>query len=584
MPGKAKLLTATALTLVTALPAFAAGLDARLNATRVAEGDQVVLSLSMDASGDAAFPDLSVLAEDFAILGTSSGTQTSIINGARSDLRTWSITLQPKHDGTLTIPAISAGTLSSEPITLNVVDAAQLPPEAQAARPGITASLGTAAIYAHQEVPLTVTVRLPAGTQGAAITTPETSAILIEQSGEDRIARQPDGAARLERTYLLRPQSEGEMILDGFTVTIDVADASAPDPFANFGRSPFAGGAFDRFFGGNSPFGRSPFAGMMSPTKRLSATSDPIVMNVAPTPGGASGWALPAKGVELRQIWQPDPPAFRVGEAVTRKIQVIALGAHAEQIPDIELPEIPGARVYFEGSDKRTVPTEKGTAAIREFTWSIVPTSGGDLTLPEVAVDWFDTGTEEAARAVLPAEMIHVEGPVTLGPSPDNSATSPVNTANPAALPARWLDTALIAGAALVLTLIGLLGRLLVRSRRSAPARTEPKPAPLAITARQLRQAAIARAAQAARSGDRPALHRAALDWTRAARLSPEEIALKFPGLSDALAALESELYGSGPRARETDLLTALKAADAALAESGRGRTILPPLYPEVPA
>ncbi|MCB1350194.1 MAG: BatD family protein, partial [Maritimibacter sp.] len=103
----------TALALATALPGLADGLDARLSATRVAEGDQVVLTLSADTATGAGQPDLAALDTDFTVLGTASGSQTTIVNGVRSDRVTWQITLAPKHGGALTVPAIAAGSASS---------------------------------------------------------------------------------------------------------------------------------------------------------------------------------------------------------------------------------------------------------------------------------------------------------------------------------------------------------------------------------------------------------------------------------------------------------------------------------------
>ncbi|MEE3070273.1 MAG: BatD family protein, partial [Pseudomonadota bacterium] len=367
---RSSLLLGTTLALASSLPLLAQGLDARLGATRIAEGDQVVLTLSADRAGGAAQPDLTPLGADFTVMGTASGSQTSIVNGNRSDRVTWQITLTPKHAGTLTVPVITAGGVSSTPLTLTVLDAASLPPEVQAGRPALSVAVPEGAIYAQQEVPITVQLRLPSGTQGADIVPPTGKGFLLEQSGEDRVARQADGTTLVERTYLLRPQAAGMLNLSGFTAQAQVADPNARDPFAGFDRSPFGGSPFDRLFGGTSPFGS-----MFAQTRTVTSTSDPLTLTVAETPGGASGWVLPARDVELREVWQPDPPAFRVGEAVTRKVQVMALGAHGEQIPDLGMPDIPGARVYFEGADTRTGPTEQGTASLREFTWSIVPTS-----------------------------------------------------------------------------------------------------------------------------------------------------------------------------------------------------------------
>lgn len=566
----------TALTFVTALPGLSAGLDARLSATRIAEGDQVVLSLSADAAAGAGQPDLSGLTADFTVLGTASGSQTTIVNGQRSDRVTWQITLAPKHDGTLTIPALSAGALTSAPLSLDVVAAADLPPAAQAGRPAITVTGPEGSLYVHEEVPLMVQVRLPAGTRGAEITAPTSADTLLEPSGEDRVTQQPDGTVLVERSYLLRPQHEGALRLGGFTVTAEVADPNAPDPFDGFGPAGGAGSLFRDVFG-SGPLGGG-FGSVFAPVKTLTATSEPLPLTVRATPTGTSGWALPAQAVELSERWQPDPPVLRVGEAVTRKVQVVALGAHPEQIPDLVMPEIPGARVYYEGSDKKSVPTEHGTAALREFTWSIVPTSGGEITLPELSLDWFDTTTETPARATLAAETHAVEGSVAAAPAAAPAAPpAPVTAPPPAA--DGWLTAGLGAGVALLAAALSLLAGVVLRQRnRSAPPTTATSPADVAGARRQT---ALARALTAVRGGDAAGAEGAALDWIRWAGLTPDACAARFPELGRALDALEAARFGPGDAPPDLQrLAAALRAADRSLHSAARGASALPPLYP----
>ncbi|MCU4653301.1 BatD family protein, partial [Roseibacterium sp. SDUM158016] len=458
----------TALLLATALPLLAEGLDARLTATRVAEGDQVTLTLSADAAAGAGQPDLSVLDADFTVLSTASGSQTTIVNGARSDTRTWQITLAPRRSGALTVPPITAGSVSSAPLTLTVLDAAELPPEVQAGRPSLLVAPPEGTIYAQQEVPLTVQLRLPPGTQGAEIVPPSGSGFLLEQSGDDRITRQADGSVLVERTYLLRPQAAGTLTIPGFALQARIADPDAPEPMAGFGRAPF----------GNL-FGGSRFGGMFAPTRSVTVTGESLVLSVAETPGGSTGWVLPASRVELAEVWQPDPPVFRVGEAVTRKVQVLALGAHGEQIPDLAMPDLPGARIYFEGSETRSVPTAQGTAALREFTWSIVPTSGGTLTLPEVSLEWFDTVQEVPATATLAARSFEVEGPVAAAPTPPAMAPEVPGVAAAAEPPNGGASAALPTLLALVgLGAAGALGFVLARTARGRRARPVAAPPP----------------------------------------------------------------------------------------------------------
>jgi hypothetical protein len=580
MRFRSSLLLGTALALASALPLMASGLDARLGATRIVEGDEVVLTLSADRAAGAGQPDLSGLDSDFTVLGTSSGSQTTIVNGNRSDRVTWQITLAPKHAGSLTVPAIRAGDVSSAPLALTVVDASALPPEVQAGRPALSVSVPEGAIYAQSEVPLTVQLRLPPGTQGAEIVPPSGTEFLLEPSGEDRVSRQADGSALVERTYLLRPQATGALTLPGFSVQAQITDPNARDPFAGFGRSPFTNSPFDSFFGGSFS-GRGAFGSIFTPTRTLTATSDPLTLTVAETPGDASGWVLPASRVELREVWQPDPPVFRVGEAVTRKLQVMALGAHGEQIPDLAMPDVPGARIYFEGAETRSVPTERGTAALREFTWSIVPTSGGTLALPEVSVAWFDTGREAPASATIAAETFDVEGPVAALAPEHTGGADPTDVPSPSPRAEGWLTGVLVAGAVTFLVALAVGALRLGRTRRSASDVVAPASRKAVPNTRDRRAEALARAKTAARAGDAGGVNRAALDWMRAAGLTPDTVSFRFPALGTEVRRLEAELFGEGADAPDlAALVTELRRANGALEMQAVRREALPSLYP----
>ncbi len=76
-------------------------------------------------------PDLTALADDFDVLGTSQGSEIRIVNGQRSDKRSWRITLAPKSIGTVEIPPIDVGDERTAPLTLTVSAGA-------AGRPGRT--------------------------------------------------------------------------------------------------------------------------------------------------------------------------------------------------------------------------------------------------------------------------------------------------------------------------------------------------------------------------------------------------------------------------------------------------------------
>ncbi|MCB1571169.1 MAG: BatD family protein, partial [Xanthomonadales bacterium] len=85
-------------------------------------GETVTLNVETDDSS-AGEPDFSALLDDFNSLGTQSSRQISMTNGSTSAKMVWAIGLEPKHAGTLTIPAFTVGNAQTDPLTLTVLPA-----------------------------------------------------------------------------------------------------------------------------------------------------------------------------------------------------------------------------------------------------------------------------------------------------------------------------------------------------------------------------------------------------------------------------------------------------------------------------
>ena len=138
-----------------------------------------------------------------------------------------------------------------------------------------------------------------------------------------------------------------------------------------------------------------------------------------------------------------------------------------------------------------------------------------------------------------------------------------------------WLaagSMALLAGVAAIAVLVRR-----IRLQRRPAASPRPEASPQA----DRRKDALARAATGARSGDQAMMHRALLDWGRAAGLGPDTVALRFPDLGRGVQQLETALFGqAGERPDLSGLMAALRAADRTL-DAKSGRRVLPPLYPE---
>lgn len=394
--------TVLALLIALSLNAQAGNLTVQVNTNTVVEGDSFQLVISTDGRGGE--PDLSPLQKDFTILGRSQSSNISIINGNMSKKLQWIVTLSPKHQGELDIPAIHVGNEHSKAFTIQVVDASQAP-NSQGASNGITLTTringSGEQFYVFQAIPLTVRIETSQPILQASIVKPQPDGAELSKSGQVRqsqITHNGRVIHVIEQDYLLRAQQAGDLSIKPFTLKGEVPDGSPRrDPFAEF----------DDFFGGHSPFGG--FG--MQRGKPFSVRSNPLTLTIeGKATANASQWFLPAKAVELQATWPVPNPTFTVGEPVTREIQLLALGAQPEQLPTIDIPDINGIRTYIDSDITDSVQTADGSVARRVVTLSVVPEYGGDFTLPEITVDWHNTSTGKAEVATLPAEPISVSG------------------------------------------------------------------------------------------------------------------------------------------------------------------------------
>ena len=97
-----------------------AEVQVKLSQTTVRPDEPVMLQLQIKGQNSAS-PDLSVLRQDFKILGHSSQQSMSVINGEMYRTQGLTLTLLPKRTGSLSIPSIPVGMESSDPLILEVL-------------------------------------------------------------------------------------------------------------------------------------------------------------------------------------------------------------------------------------------------------------------------------------------------------------------------------------------------------------------------------------------------------------------------------------------------------------------------------
>ena len=346
-----------------------------LQSDRIALGQTTTLNVEVDSAfGDP--PDFSVLAQDFELGQQSSTSRTSIVNGNAQVRSVYAIELAPREAGVITVPALAVGNDTTAPVQLTVLH--EEPGSAEAGSPlYLETELSTSEPYVQQAVTYTVRLyfQIPLRNGDLRVRPPENAS--LQQLGEDRTLRTDVNGIPynvFERRYLLVPEQSGPLEIPapqfrGLASTRDM----------------------DAFF---------------SRGENVSAIGQRRTIDVRPQPAGAPSPWLPADEVRLARGAVDDTP--HAGEPLMLEVTLAADGAMATQLPELELPPIPGAQVFPEPQQRKDAPVGDAPKSSVTRRFAIVPLREGALELPELRVPYWNTKTDKADVARLPPLTLDV--------------------------------------------------------------------------------------------------------------------------------------------------------------------------------
>jgi len=341
----------------------------------------------------------SALDKDFDVSKRSSSRQVTIENGKRTSLVEWVLELAPKRTGALEIPPIIVGSEQSRPLTLLV----EAPASGAARDMFLEASVDISEPYVQAQVIYTLRVFQDVRFLEATLQVPEVDGVVMQQLSEEKNYQEMvDGRNYVvsEIRYAVVPQQSGIVTIP--TLVLQAVIAADKNQVPN----------------------------TRTRTRRIKRRANQIELNVKARPDGMAGsWWLPAKAVQLKSEWSLPIDAMAVDQPVTRTIQVQAVGVGDEQLPELDVPDVDNISIYADKPTAQTSTTEQGLVSQQTNTWAVIPQKAGELVLPEMKVNWFDTTTGEARVAILPAETITVAPAAGSSPasSSSGSSTSPVN-------------------------------------------------------------------------------------------------------------------------------------------------------------
>ena len=542
-----------------------------VNKNPVVVGNMFQLHIEAKNVDDAEEPDLSSI-QGLQVLNRSVQNQTSIMGTSVSRTVSWTYILIAPSAGNYLIPALQVGNEQTSPISLEAI-VSTLNPQQKLVR--LEVDVTPKKVYPQQQV--LVRLRISRGDQleNESITPFELAGAQVEKLSQKSYQTVKNGKKQeiTEIVYAVLPEKSGTIVI----------------PQVRYHGEVMQGGITQRNFGNLRDFGNI----FQKKGRRIFSTSEQQTVEVKPMPSGFKGWWLPADKLVIEEMWQPDPPLFRVGEPVTRTVSIFANGAFGNQIPEISFVYPDAIKGYADQPVIETEKTSEGLKGMRKEKWALIPNQAGKIKLPGISVSWWDVSRDELRTAVIPSKIINVL-PV-LGSQPQNTALeTPVpqkNKTETAVLqePVRAKESFSWKNAAIGFALLWGLTMLLWFVNRNKKIISSIKKEEKFIQDQQntIRET-TKNVEKAFRSGDPGTVQTALLKWGNSVWVNDppqglEQIVERMPELKNGINALNSVLYGKHQNGNSLEELhTDFRRISLSNQRSNNNKyNQLKPMYPE---
>lgn len=362
-----------------------ATVPATVDRTQIEAGQSFTLTINLPSSSDN--PDLSILNKNFEVLGTSSSSQTSIINGKISSQNTLSVSLMAKNSGAIVIPPIKVGNDLTNAIKISVA--------AQAANQ--TGGKNNSSVYAdtnlpkqniYAGVPFIYTVRLHfnVGLSNVGLEPINIDHAQVQLQGKPTQYRANENGRPYEvaeQKFLITPSKSGQLNIPSIKLK----------GIINTGNNIIPG-----------IINGQPFAAQTKPQT--------VQVKAIPNSIPADEW-LPAKKITLKEDWSTNDNTVKVGDPITRTISLEALGVPVNTIPELKFITPTGVNAYPDKSQATSNDQGADIVSTKTFKIAYIATKEGTLQFPEIRVKWWDITTDSLKEATIPARKFTVTNTAT---------------------------------------------------------------------------------------------------------------------------------------------------------------------------
>ncbi len=378
-------------------------ITAEVDRTILSTDETVALTVRINgATGNPTAPELPPL-DGFQVVGSSSGTQIRVVNGAFSSSATYTYHLRPIETGELVIPPISVTlngqTYSTDPITIQVtqgsapVQSTPVQGEPQAAPTELNGQDMYVEAFVDNETPyqgeqITYTFRFynAVSLGNPANYEPPSFTGFWSDTEPEQVQYNTEAGGRIynvnEVRTILFPTVAGEIIIEPTRLEVP-------------------GGFF---------------------TRGANLMTRPVTVDVQPLPSDAPADFTGAVG-QYQIDAAVDLTETRVNEPVTWQVRVAGYG-NIDTLPEPTWPETPGWRDFDSTSTTNTQVQDGRISGSQVYEKLLIPTEAGQLTLPPVNYTYFDP--EQERYVTVSTDPIAVN--VAPGANGETAAFNPDDT------------------------------------------------------------------------------------------------------------------------------------------------------------
>lgn len=344
------------------------------NLVALGQDVQLILKKKDNASNGLpdGLPDFSPLEKDFSIVGTQQSHTFQNINGVTHQEDTWTILMNPKHQGKIMIPALVWGQEKSQVISLDVqaMDKTQTSSNQIGESVFLKWDIEPQNPMVHEQVKIKLKIYHSEPLLDAKLTPPSVeNGLLFALDSQTHLFEIVNNQRyQVEQyRYIVYPQTKGKM-----RIHAPILDA------LEYG---------------------------MIPTP-IHQTLAEKTLSVMPS---SSKNAVPAENLMYQErLPLSSKIGLPLGDTIVRKIEIIAQGLPAQLIPDIQPSCGQGCKVYMNPPkvDNQMQGGQLFGHKIFEITY--LPQQQGATQLEAIDIPWFNTQTRQSKVLKIPAIPIEI--------------------------------------------------------------------------------------------------------------------------------------------------------------------------------